>query len=109
MVWRWTPNFSNFYYIFKNNAFTACVGLKFLPKNMLVERNNTVSPLHRTIFLKTLIRNISIFDQKLWQNEQFLIDFVQFFNNQQNFQIIEGMQPNYLGFYPSDPSQACYH
>jgi len=37
-----TPNFSNFYHVFKNNAFTACFGLKFLPKNILVKRNNIV-------------------------------------------------------------------
>jgi len=31
----------------------------------------------------------------------FLINFVQFFNNQQNAQLIEGMQPNYLvGLFP---------
>jgi len=31
----------------------------------------------------------------------FLINFVQIFNNQQNLQIIEGMKPNYLGVIPS--------
>jgi len=38
------PKLQQLYYVFKNNAFTACCGLKILLKNMLVERNNTVAP-----------------------------------------------------------------
>jgi len=58
-----------------------------------------VAPLHKTTFLKTVIRNNPIF-AKNWGYDQF---FDQFFNNQQNFQIIGGMQPNYLGIYPPLP------
>jgi len=35
-VWRWTPKFNNFYNVFKNNAFTAHFGLRFLLKIMFL-------------------------------------------------------------------------
>jgi len=39
----------------------------------------------------------------------FLINFVQFFNNQQNLQIIEVMQPNYLEGLSLSSTPACYY
>jgi len=74
------------------------------------------TPLHQITFLKILIWSSPIFAEKLvfslknWGKiTNFLINFVQFFNNQQNLQIIERCNRINLGVHSPHPPQVCYH